>query len=96
MARKLHPDKNRDKPAEEQLEAEEQFKNMSRAYAVLGDEEKRARYRVGSEMEIVKITRNPAFFISNSCLCHLPTFLHYFDMFLYFSTQSTTNTASKD
>ncbi|HKB81339.1 MAG TPA: molecular chaperone DnaJ [Thermoanaerobaculia bacterium] len=39
MALKYHPDKNPDDP-----EAEEKFKEAAEAYAVLSDEEKRARY----------------------------------------------------
>ena len=46
LARKYHPDANR----ENQAEAEEKFKEISEAYEVLADEEKRQRYdRFGHE-----------------------------------------------
>lgn len=48
LARKYHPDVNPDNP-----EAEEKFKEASQAYAVLSDEEKRARYdQTGSVDEV--------------------------------------------
>jgi len=40
LAMKYHPDKNKDKPKE----AEEKFKDLSEAYEVLADQEKRTRY----------------------------------------------------
>ena len=40
LAMKYHPDKNKDNPKE----AEEKFKELSEAYEVLVDQEKRARY----------------------------------------------------
>ncbi len=40
LAMKYHPDKNKDKPKE----AEEKFKELSEAYEVLADQEKRTRY----------------------------------------------------
>ncbi|AKD04625.1 J domain-containing protein [Pontibacter korlensis] len=39
LAKKYHPDKNKDNPG-----AEEKFKDISEAYEVLGDEEKRKQY----------------------------------------------------
>lgn len=42
LARKWHPDVNRDNP-----EAEEKFKEVSNAYEILGDSEKRAQYDRG-------------------------------------------------
>ncbi|WP_266205485.1 J domain-containing protein [Pontibacter kalidii] len=39
LAKKYHPDKNKDNP-----QAEERFKDISEAYEVLGDEEKRKQY----------------------------------------------------
>ncbi|OKL41609.1 DnaJ C-terminal domain-containing protein [Pontibacter flavimaris] len=39
LAKKFHPDKNKDNP-----QAEERFKDISEAYEVLGDEEKRKQY----------------------------------------------------
>jgi molecular chaperone DnaJ len=48
LARQYHPDVNPDNP-----DAEEKFKEASQAYAVLSDEEKRARYdRTGSMEEV--------------------------------------------
>ena len=45
LAVKYHPDKNQDDP-----EAEEKFKEISAAYEVLSDEDKRAKYdRFGHE-----------------------------------------------
>ena len=40
LAMKYHPDRNKDQPKE----AEEKFKELSEAYEVLADQEKRARY----------------------------------------------------
>ncbi|MHA2271998.1 MAG: molecular chaperone DnaJ [Candidatus Hodarchaeales archaeon] len=44
LARKFHPDALRNASESEKKEAEEQFKQISEAYSVLSDEEKRARY----------------------------------------------------
>ncbi|MFW9915611.1 MAG: molecular chaperone DnaJ [Candidatus Thorarchaeota archaeon] len=44
LARKFHPDALRNASEAEKKEAEEQFKEISEAYSVLSDEEKRARY----------------------------------------------------
>jgi len=42
-----HPDKNRDKPEEERLHAEEMAKSVNDAYATLSDPEKRKLYDIG-------------------------------------------------
>ncbi|MFX0115905.1 MAG: molecular chaperone DnaJ [Candidatus Hodarchaeota archaeon] len=44
LARKFHPDTLRNASEIEKKNAEEQFKELSEAYSVLSDEEKRARY----------------------------------------------------
>jgi molecular chaperone DnaJ len=47
LARKLHPDVNRDDP-----HAEEHFKEVTKAYSVLSDPEKRQRYDLGGEAAV--------------------------------------------
>jgi molecular chaperone DnaJ len=47
LARKLHPDVNRDDP-----HAEEHFKEITKAYSVLSDPEKRQRYDLGGEAAV--------------------------------------------
>lgn len=44
LARKYHPDALRNASESEKKEAEEQFKQLSEAYSILSDEDKRARY----------------------------------------------------
>lgn len=47
LSLKYHPDKNVDKPENERKEAEEKFKEITEAYSVLSDPEKRKRYDNG-------------------------------------------------
>ena len=42
-----HPDKNRDKPEAERLEAEKMFKEIAEAYGVLSDQKKKHLYDSG-------------------------------------------------
>lgn len=44
MALRYHPDRNRDKPAEAQVQAEATFKKIANAYEVLSDEAERRKY----------------------------------------------------
>jgi hypothetical protein len=44
LALRLHPDRNRDKPAAEQVQIENQFKDLVEAYAVLSDSSQREQY----------------------------------------------------
>lgn len=47
LAVKYHPDKNREKPEAERLEAEKMFKEIAEAYGVLSDQKKKHLYDSG-------------------------------------------------
>ena len=68
LAIKWHPDKNLDN----QKEAEEKFKNISMAYEVLSDKQKRSEYDNGGNTNINNMNINPEDIFKQFFNIHIP------------------------